>query len=91
MGYQPLEDLLPKSNYSIYKLIRMASMRAMELADGQGKLIEMDAATKTATIALEEIRLGKVVLKEAATHLPPEGSIEVAKEKSTEDQQESLA
>jgi DNA-directed RNA polymerase omega subunit len=91
MGYQPLEDLLPKSNYSIYKLIRMASMRALELADGQGKLIEIDSSTKTATIALEEILAGKVVLKAAATHLPPEGSVEVKEEKSAQEQQESLA
>lgn len=91
MGYQPLEDLLPKSNYSIYKLIRMASMRAMELADGKAKLIEADAATKTATLALEEIRSGKVLLKEAAPHTPPEGTTAIEKESPSEEKQESLA
>ena len=40
MGYQPLEDLLPKANYSIYKLVRLASIRATELAEGKPRLIE---------------------------------------------------
>ena len=66
MGYQPLEKLLPRSGNSIYKLIRMASSRAMELADGKPRLIEHPSSIKTATIALEEIMAGKVELKEVA-------------------------
>jgi DNA-directed RNA polymerase subunit K/omega len=63
MAYQPLEKLLPRANYSIYKLVRMASLRAMELADGRPKLIEIPSSEKTATIALEEVMSGKVRLK----------------------------
>lgn len=66
MVYQPLEELLPKSGFSVYKLIRMASNRAMELADGKPKLIEKSSSEKLATIALEEIRAAKVVLKDVA-------------------------
>ncbi len=66
MGYQPLEKLLPQANYSIYKLVCMASKRAMELADGQPKLIASPASMKTATLALEEIMACKVMLGSAA-------------------------
>lgn len=75
MAHQPIEDLLPKSGYSIYKLVRMASQRAKELADGKHKLVPAAAEEKTATIALDEIRAGMVVLKEVE-HLfgPPPGA-----------------
>lgn len=66
MVYQPLEELLPKTGFSIYKLIRLASNRAMELADGKPQLIEKTSSEKLATVALEEIRSGKVVLKDVA-------------------------
>jgi len=71
MGYPPLEELLPKSGYSIYTLVRIASKRATELADGKPSLIETSANAKTATLALEEIRAGKVVLKELAEQFMP--------------------
>lgn len=63
MGYQPLEKLLPQANFSIYRLVCMASKRAKELADGSPPLIEIPSSFKTATIALEEILAEKVVLK----------------------------
>ena len=63
MGYQPLEKLLERSGHSIYKLVRMAAKRSMELADGMPRLIENPSSPKTATIALEEILHGKVGLK----------------------------
>jgi len=66
MAYQPLEDLLPKSNYSIYKLILLAAKRATELADGMPKLIDFPTSQKATTIAFEEIKAGKVELKEVA-------------------------
>jgi len=78
MGYPPLEDLLPKSNYSIYKLVRMASKRATELADGKRKLIEMPSLDKSATIALEEIQQAKIVLDEVSESFKPEASTEKA-------------
>ena len=66
MAYQPLEKLLPRANHSIYKLVLMASRRAMELADGAGKLIDFPSSLKTTTIALDEVLAGKVELKEVA-------------------------
>lgn len=62
MGYQPLEQLLPRSGGSIYKLILVASKRATELADGQPPLIDFPSSPKATTIALEEIVQGKVEL-----------------------------
>lgn len=67
MAYQPIEELLPKSGNSVYKLIRLAAKRSLELADGSPKLIDGVAVdAKTPTIALDEIRAGKVVLKDVA-------------------------
>jgi len=84
MGYQPLEKLLPSSNFSIYKLIRMASQRATELADGLPKLIDISSSAKTATIALEEIMAGKVELLEVAEaagkKIPPQEVVLTKKE-----------
>ena len=69
MGYQPLEQLLPRANYSIYKLVCLASKRAMELAEGSAKLIPSTSSFKTATIAFEEIAAGKVMLKAVAEQM----------------------
>ncbi len=71
MGYQPLERLLPQANFSVYKLVKMASKRAMALADGKPKLVEVPTTTKTATIALDEIAARKVILKEVVDKNPP--------------------
>lgn len=60
MSYQPLEQMLPKTKYSIYKLIRLAAIRATELAEGKPRLLEKPSSQKVATIALEEIREGLV-------------------------------
>ncbi|MFA5059340.1 MAG: DNA-directed RNA polymerase subunit omega [Candidatus Omnitrophota bacterium] len=65
MAYQPLEQLLPRAAGSIYKLILLASKRALELADGLPPLIDFPSQ-KTATIALDEILAGKVETKESA-------------------------
>ncbi len=72
MGYPPIEELLPKSGYSVYKLIRMASKRATELADGKRKLIESPSLDKATTISLEEIQSGQVVLKDVADQFKPD-------------------
>lgn len=61
MGHPPIENLLPKSGMSIYKLVRLASVRASELASGRKPLVEAPMNTKTATISLEEIQAGMVV------------------------------
>lgn len=65
MAYQPLEELLPKAGGSVYKLVRIASKRALEISETGAKLITMPSETKIATVALEEIREGKVMEKEA--------------------------
>jgi len=63
MAYVPLEKVLDKTDYSIYKLVILASKRALEIAEGQPKLVELSASTKPTTVALEEIAQGKVVYK----------------------------
>ena len=63
MAYQPLEELLPKASMSVYRLVRLASMRATELATTGVKLVNVPAEQKLATTALDEIRAGKVIEK----------------------------
>lgn len=63
MAYVPLEKLLDKSNYSIYKLVVIASRRALEIAEGQPKLVNVSSSVKPSTVALLEIAEGKVVYK----------------------------
>jgi len=60
MGYQGREKLLDKSVGSIYKLVILASKRALEIAEGQPKLVEDDASVKPSTVALHEIAAGKI-------------------------------
>lgn len=93
MGYQPLERLLPKANYSIYKLVCMAAKRAKELADGSPHLIEISSSAKTATIALEEILAGKVVMKDVADQFDPAQKKKPAKadKKENSEQEEKIA
>lgn len=55
----PMEELL-KQCRSVYKLVVVAAKRAKELTGGAPQLVEGEFK-KSATIALEEIRQGKVV------------------------------
>lgn len=55
-----MEQLLDKSGGSIYKLVIVASKRALEIAEGQPKLVDMLITAKPSTIALQEIAEGKV-------------------------------
>jgi len=57
------ERLLDKSCDSIYKLVILASKRALEIAEGQPKLVDVAATVKPSTIALSEIAEGKVFCK----------------------------
>ncbi len=66
MGYQPIEELLPRAGYSIFRLVRLACKRALEIADTGAKLIVVPTEQKITTTALEEIRQGKVVEKSVA-------------------------
>lgn len=58
-----LEKLLDKSCDSVYKLVILASKRALEIAEGQPKLVDAVASTKPSTVALQEIAQGKVKCK----------------------------
>ena len=64
MYYAALEKMLDKTDGSIYKLVVVASKRALELAEGAPKLtLDFNSATKPSTIALREISEGKVKVK----------------------------
>jgi len=63
MTYVPLEKLLDKSEGSIYKLVILASKRALEIAEGQPKLVEAGATVKPSTVALYEIAEDRVHCK----------------------------
>ena len=60
MPYVDLETLLEKTGHSIYKLVILADKRALEIAEGQPKLVDVSSAIKPSTIALYEIAAGKV-------------------------------
>lgn len=63
MPYVPLEKLLDKTDKSIYKLVVLASKRALEIAEGQPRLVEASLTTKPSTVALYEIAAGKLEYK----------------------------
>ncbi len=63
MANIPMEQLLEKTG-SVYKLVILASKRAAELNAGAGKLIEASPNIKLSSLALEEIRQGKVKIKD---------------------------
>ncbi len=65
MEYVPLEKLVDKSGGSVYKLVNLASKRALEIAEGQPILVRVNNSTKPSTIALYEITEGKVQYKKA--------------------------
>lgn len=56
-------DELVKKTGSIYKLVRIAAQRAVELNDGAQKLVECPHGEKVTTTALREIVAGKISLK----------------------------
>ena len=63
MGYVEREKLLSMCEGSIYKLVNLAAMRGLEIAEGQPKLVEVNASVKPSTVALYEIADGKVKAK----------------------------
>ncbi len=73
MEYHSLEELLPRSGYSIYRLVRMAAMRALEISDGHPCLIKNPASNKVTTMALEEIAQGKIEMKSIIHPASPQG------------------
>ena len=64
MSYIPLEGLLKNAEDSMYKLVILASRRALELGAGSGKLVdEVAPNTKLTSIALREIKENKISFK----------------------------
>ena len=68
MSYVPIQDLLAKTG-GIYKLVVLASRRAVELNAGAPKLVESDSE-KVSSIVLEEIVQGKVRIEENNKEAP---------------------
>jgi DNA-directed RNA polymerase omega subunit len=60
MAYVDLEKLLEKANFSVYKLVVMASRRALEIAENQSKQLDSRILIKASSLALQEIIDGKV-------------------------------
>ncbi|MFH1655166.1 MAG: DNA-directed RNA polymerase subunit omega [Candidatus Omnitrophota bacterium] len=60
MPYQPIERLLSKTDGSVYKLVILASQRALELAEGMPTLIEERTSDKPTVLSLDEIAEEKV-------------------------------
>lgn len=58
-----MEKLIKEKQDSIYKLVVLASRRALELGSGSQKLVDTPANVKLTTIALKEIKEGKVSYK----------------------------
>lgn len=66
MAYQPLEELLPKAGNSVYKLVRIASKRALEISETGARMVNMPSNTKLTTVAFQEIREAKVIEEETS-------------------------
>ena len=56
-------DLLKEKDSSIYKLVIMASRRALELGSGSEKLVDAAPNAKLTSIALDEIKKNKISYK----------------------------
>lgn len=86
MGHRPIEDYLPMAGGSIYRLVRLAANRALELSEGKPSLLKNLKTDKVTTIALEEIAAGlvgyedgKVIIKGPEPVEEPEQIIETKK------------
>ena len=67
MPYVGRENLLDKSCNSIYKLVILSAKRALEIAEGQPRLVDMPLSVKPSTVALNEIADGKIECKKTKT------------------------
>lgn len=63
MAYVPMEKLLKNTQNSMYKLVILASRRALELGAGSEKLVQAVPNTKLTSIALKEIIENKISYK----------------------------
>lgn len=60
--YVPLETLIGKSYGSMFKLVTLASRRALELAEGAPKYLDVSSDIKVTTLAMMEIAANKLSL-----------------------------
>ena len=87
MEHHPIDELLPRAGGSVYKLVRMAANRALELADGKPALIAKIKTDKLTTIALEEIAQGKIECVNGAKKSPEVKSKKQEDKEDKEDQE----
>ena len=59
MAYVSMEGLMKNAQGSLYKLVVLASRRALELGAGSEKLVPAAPNTRLTSIALEEIKKNK--------------------------------
>ena len=67
MATDSIENLLSHAGGSVYRLVRIAAKRALEISEGQPPLIKNPSSDKPTTTALEEIAQGRVVYKNGKT------------------------
>ena len=53
------EELLDKAGSSVYKLVMLVTKRAIEIAEGAPKLVDVPENIKPSTVAIMEIGYGK--------------------------------
>ncbi len=90
MAIDSIEKLLSHANGSVYRLVRMAARRALELSEGQPPLIKNPTTDKPTTTALEEIAQGKVVYRNGKTSkVAPEAvSLQETKKEEADNEKE---
>lgn len=66
MAYISLGALLEKSGGSVYNLVVLVSKRALEIAEGQPKMVEADSSMKPSAVAFKEVMEGKLQYKNHA-------------------------
>ena len=90
MSYQPVAGLLPKAAGSVYKLVILASQRALELAEGMPRLVEQPKSDKLTVLALSEIAGEQVGLRiKELKEKPKETKKEAKKEAKKETKKEA--
>ncbi len=57
-------DLLLDKTKSVYKLVVLTALRAIEISDGAAKLVDVPQDVKPVNLALREILDGKITYKE---------------------------
>jgi DNA-directed RNA polymerase subunit K/omega len=62
--YVPLEKLIDKTKGNMYKLVHLVSRRALALAEGAPRTIEVPSEMKVTTLAMMEISTGTIVMEE---------------------------